>query len=128
MLINGMFAHGFISREVMSVIISPIVKKKNLDDSDSANYRPIALASVFSKIIELVILKECGIFLQTTDNQFGYKKGVGAEFAVYTVKQVAHYYLRRSTPVFAAYLDATKAFDIVNQFSLLKKMCNRNIP
>ncbi len=127
-LINSMFAHGFVPEEVMTVTIVPIPKKKGVDESKSANYRPIALASIFSKILELIILEEYPKLFLTTDNQFGYKKKIGTEMAIYVVKQVSHYYLRRNTPVYACFLDATKAFDYVNHFVLLKKLCDRGFP
>ncbi len=94
----------------------------------SSNYRPIAIASVLSKILELVILKYTGNFLGTTDNQFGFKRGVGTEMAIYGVKQIAHHYMRNGTPVYACYMDASKAFDLVNHYTLLQKLCDRGVP
>ncbi len=111
----------------MKVIIVPIVKKRGLDPTQSSNYRPIALASIFSKIVEMTLLTLYSLYLQTTDNQIGYKKGSGTELAIYTVKQVAHHYVRHNTPVYACYLDASKAFDKVNHFLLLKKLCDRGL-
>ncbi|CAL8128115.1 unnamed protein product [Orchesella dallaii] len=69
-----------------------------------------------------------GKLLGTTNNQFGYKKGVGTEMAVYALKQVAHHYVRNGTPVFLCYMDASKAFDNVNHFTLLGKLCDRGFP
>ena len=42
---NSMFLHGY----------SPSIKDKNGDLPDISNYRPIALATVFSKILEHVL-------------------------------------------------------------------------
>lgn len=127
-LINAMISHSFIPDSVMRVVIIPILKKKGLDPRKSAHYRPIALASVISKIVELVLLQRFGDNLATSDNQFGYKRGIGTELAIYTVKQISHHYMRNSTPVFLCYLDASKAFDRVNHFTLLKKLCDREFP
>jgi len=66
--------------------------------------------------------------LKTADNQFGYKRMNGTEMAVYTVKKIAHHYLRMGTPVYLVYMDATKAFDLVNHFVLLKKLFDRGFP
>jgi len=76
-LIHSMISHGFVPNEVMTVLISPILKKKNADISKSSNYRPIAIATTFSKIFELLLLAKCENMLRTTDNQFGFKKKVG---------------------------------------------------
>lgn len=48
--------------------------------------------------------------------------------AIYGLKQVAHHYVRNGSPVFACYMDATKAFDLVNHFTLLRKLCDRGVP
>jgi len=127
-LVNAMFAHGFVPECVMTVYITPILKKRGASGTISCNYRPIAIATTFSKVLELLILKECGLNLRTCDNQFGYKRGVGTELAVYSVKQIAHHYVRSNSPAYICYMDATKAFDMVNHYGLLNKLCDRNFP
>lgn len=57
----------------MRVVIMPIVKKKGLDPRYSSNNRPIALASFFSKIYEMCLLRCYEKYLPTSSNQFGYK-------------------------------------------------------
>jgi len=52
---NAMFLHGCIPADATQTIICPSVKDKNGDLSDISNYRPIALATVFSKILEHVL-------------------------------------------------------------------------
>ena len=52
---NAMLLHGCIPADATQTIICPSVKDKNGDLSDISNYRPIALATVFSKILEHVL-------------------------------------------------------------------------
>lgn len=111
----------------MRVCLVPILKKKGLDSSVKNNYRPIALATIVSKVFELLILERHGDKLTTHYGQFGYKKGVGTETAVFTLRQVAHYYLRKNSSVYLCYLDASKAFDNVRHDLLLEKLCTRGI-
>jgi len=54
--INAMLTHGYIPVDAIYTIICPTVKDKKGDLSSISNYRPIALATIFSKILEHVIL------------------------------------------------------------------------
>ena len=49
----------------MTTIIAPIIKNKSGDLSDNNNYRPIALATVASKLFESLILSRAIPFLIT---------------------------------------------------------------
>ncbi len=124
-LFNSCIAHGYVPDNIMRVVIIPLLKKKGLDPSVIKNYRPIAISSAISKVFELLILSKYEHNLYTQAGQFGYKKGVGTETAVFTLRQVAHHYLRKNTPVFLCYLDATAAFDNVSHATLLNKLCKR---
>ena len=67
-------------------------------------------------------------FLKTNDNQFGFKPNHGTGMSVFLLKQVAFSYVSRDTPVFAVFLDATKAFDKVDHNLLFKKLILINVP
>ena len=49
-------SHGYLPTALIETTIVPIVKNKSGNLSDSNNYRPIALATIVSKILESVIL------------------------------------------------------------------------
>ena len=53
-------------------VLVPILKG-NKDATDSSNYRPIALSSKFSKIVETLILSRYESVFATTSLQFGFK-------------------------------------------------------
>ena len=55
--------HGYIPPAMIETTIVLIVKNKSCNLSDSNNYRPIALATNVSKMLESVILFKCGIFI-----------------------------------------------------------------
>ena len=59
---------------MMVTIMAPIIKNKSGDLSGNNNYRPIALATVASKLFESLILSRATPFLTTCSNQFGFKK------------------------------------------------------
>lgn len=90
------------------VTIVPIIEKAGLSILQTNNYRPKALASIISKIIELMIAEKYELNLATHPGQFGCKKAAGTEIAIFTLRQISHHYLRKSTPVCICYLDAKK--------------------
>ena len=63
---------------VMDTVIIPIIENDCSDMTDKGNYRSIALANIImSKCIELIIwntLQLKCIYMQTMDNQFGFKR------------------------------------------------------
>jgi len=56
MLFNAMFLHNYLPCKLMETIIVHIIKSKNGLITDKDNYRPIAITSVVSKILELLLL------------------------------------------------------------------------
>ena len=80
-----------------------------------------------SKILELCIMKLLETHLLTRDNQFGFKPQHGADLWIYTVKSVIKYYNLCNSPVFTCFLDASKAYDRVNHWSLFKKLLKQSV-
>ena len=72
----------------MKIVIIPLVKNKSGDTSDDNIYRPIALVTVASKIFEIILLEFMESYLDTTDNQFGFKKSYSADHCIYALKMV----------------------------------------
>ena len=60
---NSCLAHSVLPDKLMAVNILPIVKKKGLDAKDSQNYRPIALATAASKILEHALFEKISTHL-----------------------------------------------------------------
>ena len=82
MLLNSMFLHGYLPKKVMDTVLIPIIKDKKGMLTDKDNYRPIALTTVFSKIIEKVVLQKYRYQLLTVHNQFGFKGSHGTDQCV----------------------------------------------
>ena len=70
---------------MIKITIVTVIKNKcgNLADSIVYNYRPIAIATIVSKLYESTILYKCEDFLNTCDNQFGFKRKHSAEFCIH---------------------------------------------
>ena len=89
------------------IILVPIIKAKTGNASSKANYRPIAL---------------------TSDYQFGFKSHHSTDLCIYTLKEIVEYYKSHSTLVYICFMDASKAFDRVNHWTLFKKMIDSGMP
>ena len=63
--------HSYLPAPMIETIIVPLVKNICGNLCDINNYRPIALATLMSKLFESVILLKCKTFFQTCHNQFG---------------------------------------------------------
>ncbi len=84
MLFNAMFLHNYLPCKFMETIIVPIIKNKKGSITDKDNYRPIAITSVVSKILELLLLDRLQFQLETSSNQFGFKSKHGTNVCVYS--------------------------------------------
>ena len=92
------------------------------------DFRGIAISPVVSKVFEYCFIEKFGDFLQTDHNQFGFKKGVGCQHAIYTVRKVVERFLQGGCTVNLCAVDLSKAFDKVNHQALLIKLMSRNLP
>ena len=53
---------------------------------------------------------------------------MSTDMCVFALKQVIEYYTSRSSPVYICFLDASKAFDRINHWTLFEKLIKRNVP
>ena len=81
----------------------PVLKNKSgkLDDPD--NYRPIAVSSVSSKILEMIMLSRLQDYLFTSDNQFGFKKRHSPDMAIYVLKDFIESYEKQGSHLFVSF-------------------------
>ena len=127
-LMSAVLIHGHVPRSAMRSVLVPIIKNKNKRITDKDNYRPIRLSNVFTKVIEKVLLCRMQGWLSTTSNLFGFKHKHGTDICVFTLKELIRYYIKHGSCMYVAYLDASKAFDRVNQNKLFIKLMNIGVP
>ena len=119
--------HGHLPSCLGDCILVPVLKPGK-DSSCGDSYRPIALASTLSKILEWCILLKFNNYLQTSELQFGFKPGLSTTFCTGVLKGVVSHYLQRGSSVFACFLDASKTFDLVRHSLLFKKLLSVGLP
>ena len=79
MCFTGLFTHGVLPDSMLSIILVPVSKDKAGKVNQKDNYRPIALASIASKMVETILLCRMSIHLETNCNQFGLKPQLGTD-------------------------------------------------
>ena len=99
----------------MHVMIIPLLKCKSKDPADVNNYRPIAIATALSKVLEQVLLSRLASYLWIADIQFGVKQAHGTEMAIFAIKQTVDFYRNQDTPVYMCFVDAKKVELIIGR-------------
>ena len=64
----------------------------------------------------------------TSGLQFGFKKKMSTSLCTGTVKNIVSHYMFCGSSVFACFLNASKAFDLVNHGILFKRLLDRDMP
>lgn len=118
--------HSYLPCEMMKTVVAPIIRDKTGDASDPSNYRPISLATILAKVLDSVLDGHITNNIDIHDAQFGFKAGLSTEAAILSLKHTVKYYTQRETPVYACYLDLSKAFDLVHYDVLWNKLKNES--
>ena len=92
MLVNSMLIHCYLPLKFMSTIIVPIVKDNKGNLSSCENYRPVAITSVYSKVLELIILSCHSEYFNSSCYRFGFKPKHGTEECIFVLKSVIDFY------------------------------------
>jgi len=75
-----------------------------------------------SKVFEYCLLDKFNHFLKTSDTQFGFKKGLVCNHAIYSVRTIVESFVRKGSTVNLCVIDLRKAFDKVNLHALFIKL------
>ena len=80
--------------------ISPLVKDRDGNISDSSNYRAITLSSIFTQMYESLQKSKFGYFLPKSDFQCGFKPGLSTSHAIFCLKEAVDYFTRNNSRIF----------------------------
>ena len=125
-IINACFFYGVFPTDIKMAKVTPIPKKGKKDDSN--NYRPIAVLSIFSKIIEKLFLDRLTLHLETnnilSDNQHGFRKNKSTTTATFSLLNPVYKALERKDMAICTFYDYTKAFDSL-EHAIIYEKCRR---
>ena len=96
-----------------------------------ANYRPISITSVLSKVFERLMWVRLGRFMERSGvlsiTQFVYRKGLGTCDALLCVSHTLQSALENGQEDRIVQIDFSAAFDRVNHLGILYKLCSVGI-
>ena len=102
--------------------VVPLLKKSTLDPNCMDNYRPIAITTCASKLLELLVLDELKSSFKPHDLQFGFISKRGSAQASLIIGETVQFHRRRGLSVFSANLDARKCFDRIWHDGLFNRL------
>ena len=110
-----MATHNVVPDDFGFGIIISLVKDKTGDIANLSNDRGVTLISVMSKLFECVLLNLCDDILVSDQLQFGFKKCTGCSNAIHLFRSTVEFSNCKSSTVYTANLDISKAFDMINK-------------
>lgn len=123
-IVNNSYKTGIFPDGLKLSLVKPLHKKG--DPTDLKNYRPISLASSFSKIFELAMTSRLLDFFYKNNlistSQHGYLKNKSIETAVYDFLEKICVNLENKKFSMGLFLDFSKAFDSLDHEILLQKL------
>lgn len=123
-IINKSFELGVFPEALKKSIVCPLHKKG--EKTELSNYRPLALQSVFSKLIENAYSTRLVSFLEKNlllnDCQHGFRKSRSTTTAISDFVNRLMTSMKTNNKSYGIFYDFTKAFDMVNHDLLLSKL------
>lgn len=124
---SSCLTHGVLPDSLLSIILVPVIKDKAGRMGSLDNYRPIALASIVSKVLERILLGRIQDLINSPDNQFGFKSKHGTDLCIFALKEMIGNHKNKNSTVLMCFIDASKAFNRVNHGKLFLKMSQRGV-
>ena len=123
-VINSSLSQGIFPQALKVAKVVPI--HKGGSKTDVTNYRPISLLSSFSKVYEKIMHKRILDFLDKNnslfENQYGFRPGRSCEHALLNAQNTILHSLNKNHIALLLLLDYSKAFDVIDHKTLLRKL------
>ena len=125
-LFDWSLEYGVVPSRMKAAYITPIVKKADMDPTDTKSFRPISNLSVLSKLLERLVCKQLVTYLKDNrllpDLQSAYRTHHSTETAVLKVISDILFALDAGNLALLTLLDLSAAFDSVDHATLLCRL------
>nr|KAG5691627.1 hypothetical protein BaRGS_023798 [Batillaria attramentaria] len=117
---------GHVPQDMRDATIVTLYKNKG-DRSDCNNYRGISLLSIVGKVFARVVLARLQSLASRVypESQCGFRASRSTVDMIFSLRQLQEKCREQQKPLYIAFIDLTKAFDLVSRsglFSLLQKI------
>ena len=107
-------------------VLLPVLKRDGLDQSDPANYRPIANVTFLSKILERIVANQLIIYLDLNElipsQQSGFRRNHSTETLLLRLLSDFYGAVDRGQVTLLSLFDVSSAFDSVDHSILLQRL------
>ncbi|CAM4709419.1 unnamed protein product [Leuciscus chuanchicus] len=120
---------GTIPDELRNANIVTLYKNKG-DRCDCNNYRGIALLSQPGNVLARLILPRIQVIANRIlpESQCGFRPGRSTIDLIFSVRQIQEKCIEQGRPLYAVFVDLTKAFDYVSRSGLFTILCQLGCP
>ena len=125
-LANLSFTEGRFPAAFKRAIVTPLLKKPDLNKSDPANYRPISNLNNISKLLERLFLARFQPHVTSSPNfnplQSAYRRFHSTETSLLNTFDQVYAAAGASKPTLLVSLDLSAAFDTIDHLTLLSRL------
>ena len=127
-LFNTILDTGIIPTDWSLGVILPLFKKKGVA-TDPGNYRGITLLSCLSKLFTAILNRRLTKFIDKNlgNEQAGFRAKHSTMDYVFVLHHVIDFYRQQGRRLYCAFVDYSKAFDLVNRSALWHKLIQQGV-
>ena len=115
-----------LSSLIQPALVTPVIKKPNLDPNNLSNYRPISILNNISKILEKLFLSRLQPYVLTSPNfnpyQSAYRHNYSTETALLNTLDHVYHSANIHKSTILVSLDLSATFDTIDHRILLNRL------